>query len=187
MGGVKTLQGNKYILLLVTSIFSWLNFSTQLASSQTVQDNFCFLEVSELTNRLLQDLPNYSNRVIQRTQESHRKKGIETYIINAGKAEFQPLPLPKLEYSSSSGQGVNQVFFTTLERQYSGNRKSERQIYHWLFLIPTTQGWEMMMLFSSFGDTSKNSPPTPPQESSKGIIGQGVNLWLKDCRAGRRW
>ena len=179
----------KFILLLATSLLSWLAIPQQLASSQSLpeleyQDNFCFLDVTDVANSLLQDLPDYANRVIQRTQNSHRDTGIDTYIIEAGKAEFKPLPLPQIEYSSNQSHVVKQVFFTTLERQYSHNRKIERETYYWLFLIPTTQGWEMMMLFSSFSDTAKNNPPTPPRESSQGIIGQAINLWLKDCRAG---
>lgn len=180
---------NKFILFLVTSLLSWLTISQQLARTQSIsesqyRDNFCFVEISELTNKLLQDLPNYANRVIQRTQTSHRNAGIDTYVIDAGKPEFEPLPLPQIQYNSKSNNSTNQIFFTVLERQYYNNRKLERQSYYWLFLIPTTQGWKMMMLFSSFGDSSQNNPPTPPQESSNGIIGQAVNLWLKDCSAG---
>lgn len=179
----------KFILFLVTSLLSWLSIPQHLARTQSIselqyRDNFCFLEIPELTNKLLQDLPNYANRVIQRTQSRHRNAGIETYVIDAGKPEFEPLPLPQIQYSSNSSNGTNQIFFTILERQYSNNRKLERQSYYWLFLIPTTQGWQMMMLFSRFGDNLPNNPPTPPQESSNGIIGQAVNLWLKDCSAG---
>ncbi len=178
----------KFILFLVTSLLSWLSISQNFARTQSIsespyRDNFCFLEIPELTNKLLKDLPNYANRVIQRTQTSHQNSGIDTYVIDAGKPEFEPLPLPQIQYSSNSSNGINQIFFTILERQYSNNRKLERQSYYWLFLIPTTQGWQMMMLFSRFGDNNQNSPPTPPQENSNGIIGQAVNLWLKDCRA----
>ena len=178
----------KFILLTVASLLSCLAIP-QLSWGQSLpdldyQNNFCSLEISDVTSKLLDNLPNYANRVIQRTQHSHRNAGVNTYIIEAGKAEFQPLPLPQLEYSSNHNQGVSQVFFTTLERQYSNNRKIERETYYWLFLIPTTQGWKMMTLFSSFGDAAKNNPPTPPTESSQGIIGQAINLWLKDCRAG---
>ncbi|MDJ0678494.1 MAG: hypothetical protein QNJ18_01365 [Xenococcaceae cyanobacterium MO_167.B52] len=180
---------NKFILFLATSLLSWLTITPKVARTQPIaelqfRDNFCFLEVPELTNKLLRDLPNYANRVVQRTQTRHRNAGIKTYIIDAGKPEFEPLPLPKIEYSSNSSDSVNQIFFTILERQYFNNRKLERESYYWLFLIPTTQGWKMMMLFSRFGDNLPNNPPTPPQESSNGIIGQAINLWLNDCRAG---
>lgn len=194
----------KFILLLATSLLLWLTSSQAIVKGEYSPrvkrrglgspreslwqleegDHFCFVAVPELTNKLLQDLPNYANRVIQRTQDDHRDIGIDTYIIEAGKAEFEPLPLPQLEYGLNSKDGVYQIFFTILERQYTQNRKIERETYHWLFVIPTTQGWKMMMLFSRFGDTTKNTPPTPPQETSKGIIGQAINLWLKDCSAG---
>ncbi len=198
------LQANKFILLLATSLLIWLTSSLQIVKGQQYpslkrqdlsslrgdfwdlenRDNFCFVTVPELTDKLLQDLPNYANRVIQRTQNNHREVRIDTYIIEAGKAEFEPLPLPQLEYASTSTEGVYQIFFTILERQYTQNRKIERETYHWLFVIPTTQGWKMIMLFSRFGDRIKNAPSTPPQETSKGIIGQAINLWLKDCSVG---
>ncbi|HHP7232978.1 MAG TPA: hypothetical protein ACFCUY_19250, partial [Xenococcaceae cyanobacterium] len=189
------LQAEKFILLIIISLLIWLNIAPQLIKGQPFPEfksrrasqpdrgvepeNFCFLEVAELSNKLLQDLPGYANRVIQRTQDIHQDVGIETYIIEAGKAEFKPLPLPQVEYSPdrSDSDAVQQIFFTTLERQYTQNRKLERETYHWLFLIPTTQGWRMMMLFSRFGDATKNAPPTPPQETSTGIIGQAVDLW----------
>ena len=34
------------------------------------------------------------------------------------------------------------------------------------------------------GLRGQTRPPTPPRETSEGIIGQAVRLWLRDCRAG---
>lgn len=146
----------------------------------------CPSDVTGLTSMLLKDLPSYANRVIQRTQDSHRKAGIDSYIITAGKAEFKPLNLPKIQYNPLNSQSPEQIFFTVLERQYIDNHKIvEIETYHWLFLTQTSSGWRMVMMFSRFGDRREDNVPTPPQETSNGIIGQGIQLWLRDCRAGR--
>jgi hypothetical protein len=77
-----------------------------------------------------------------------------------------------------------QVFLTTLERQYLGGKAIESQHYHWLFLTQTPDGWRLAMMFSQIGSSLPGRSPTPPRESSNGIIGQAVNTWLRDCRAG---
>ncbi len=161
------------VILLTTANLTW---------SQT---NSCPVEIENLTTLLLQDLPDYSNRVIQRTQKLHRDRGIYRYIISAGKAEFEPLNLPQIQYNSNNSQLPKQVFFTVLEREYSNNQKIEIQTYHWLFLTPTSDGWQLVTMFSRFGDSTQNNPPAPPKETSNGIIGRAIQLWLRDCYAGR--
>ncbi len=63
------------------------------------KNNYCSQEVESLTDILLKELPDYSNRVIQRTQNLHQGAGISTYILAAEKAEFEPLGLPQIEYN----------------------------------------------------------------------------------------
>ena len=156
--------------------------------------NYCSLELESLTDILLKDLPNYGNRVIQRTQNMNQDAGISTYIVTAGKGQFEALDLPQVQYNNATTELAQQVFFTTLERQYITNnsanqspktRKLERQIYHWLFLTPTEAGWYMVAMYSKFGSAQEDSLTTPPQESTNGIVGQAIKLWLKDCRAGK--
>ncbi|VEP14869.1 conserved hypothetical protein [Hyella patelloides LEGE 07179] len=142
----------------------------------------CPSDLSELTNLLIQDLPNYSNRVIQRTQDSHQDAGIDNYIVAAGQPELEPLNLPQINYGSTMSETTEQIFFTTLERQYSNQQKIERETYHWLFVTLTESGWHLVTMYSRFGHATKNTLPTPPTESSNGIIGQAVSLWLRDCR-----
>ncbi|NJR66863.1 MAG: hypothetical protein HC772_18640 [Leptolyngbyaceae cyanobacterium CRU_2_3] len=61
----------------------------------------------------------------------------------------------------------------------------ELQHYHWLFLTPTENyGWRLVLMFSSLGNAPANQPPSPPQDTSQGVIAQAVRLWLRDCRAG---
>ena len=144
----------------------------------------CPDNLKQLTPLLLKDLPSYSNRVIQRTQRANRKAGIRNYIITASQAEFEPLNLPRIQYNPISEEEAEQVFFTVLERQYNNKKIIKIQTYHWLFLTQTSDGWRMVIMFSRFGNSQAKNPPAPPIETSNGIIGRGVQLWLKDCRAG---
>ena len=142
----------------------------------------CPDHVEDLTALLLKNLPSYSNRVIQRTQDFNQGAGIENYIIAASEADFEPLGLPRLQYDQIDSQEPEQVFFTVLERKYVDNKIVDIQTYHWLFLTQTNSGWRTVMLFSRFGNPRTNTPPTPPRETTNGIIGQGIQLWLRDCR-----
>jgi hypothetical protein len=182
---VSHLFKNGYIWSLVIL----LTIPNSLAWSQTtgeeIQTNSCPADIEKLTTLLLKDLPNYGNRVIQRTQKTYRDRDIYRYIIAAGKAEFEPLNLPQINYNPRNPQPPKQVFFTVLEREYNNNRQTEIQSYHWLFLTPTSNGWQLVTMFSRFGDSNQNNPPAPPRETSNGIIGQAVQLWLRDCHIGR--
>ena len=60
----------------------------------------------------------------------------------------------------------------------------ELQQFHWLFLAKAENGWWMVMMFSRTGSDPKQNPPTPPQDSSHGVVAQGIKIWLRDCRAG---
>ena len=178
------------VILAITLFSSIVNppaHSNTKASPIKVEeeDKFtCPADLKKLTTLLLTDLPAYSNRVIQRTQNSNQSAGIENYIIAASEAEFEPLGLPRLQYSRIDNQDPKQVFFTVSERQYIDNKIVDIQSYHWLFLTQIDSGWSTVMMFSRFGNSTENSPPTPPKETTNGIIGRGVQLWLKDCRAG---
>lgn len=145
----------------------------------------CPEDLRQLTALLLEDLPGYANRVIQRTQDLNQAAGIENYIITASEAEFEPLNLPRLQYNPIDDTDPEQVFFTILERQYIDNQIVDIQTYHWLFLTQTDSGWRTVLMFSRFGNSIEDKPPTPPRETTNGIIGRAVQLWLRDCRAGR--
>lgn len=147
----------------------------------------CPKTISSLTDQLLKDLPGYANRVIQRSRLPSRNQSNSTYIILAGEPEFNPLSqnmsgdyVPV--FPNTETEAVKQVFFTTLERQYSKQKVYSVENYHWLFLTATEQGWYLVTLYSRFGLPDSNHPPTPPQETSNGIIGTAIELWLRDCR-----
>jgi hypothetical protein len=180
-------------LSVILTVISFFNISAAAVKSQSVDRlnknqtivelSTCPSDVETLTTLLLKDLPSYANRVIQRTQKLNRDAGFDSYVVLAGRAEFEPLNLPQINYNPNDSEPPQQVFFTTLERHYYQNQKREIQTYHWLFLTETDSGWRMVTMFSRFGGSAQEYPPTPPQESSNGIIGQAVNLWLRDCRS----
>lgn len=156
----------------------------------------CPSDPQVLAAQLLADLPSYANRVSSRNLDlSTNPIQPVTTILVASAPDFTPLDLSQLFPAGAASDrepdtDLQQVFFTTLERQYWQGRPASLQHYHWLFLAPTQDGWHMALLFSSLGSYpnsgplgSVGRPPTPPQESSDGIIGQAIRLWLRDCRA----
>jgi hypothetical protein len=147
----------------------------------------CPADVETLTSLLLRDLPSYATRVLRRSRRPTGTSGNLTYVVLAGRPEFEPLTLGPGQYTSpalaADLEPPKQVFLTTLERQYRGNKASYLQLYHWLFLAKTTDGWRLAMMFSRIGSSSGRIL-TPPEESSNGVVGQAVSIWLRDCRAG---
>lgn len=143
--------------------------------------------IKPLTEKLLKDLPGYANRVIQRSTFPSRNQANSTYIILAGKPELNPLTQNiqgdyTPAFPNAETENVKQVFFTTLERQYHQKAVHSVENYHWLFLTETPEGWRMIFLYSRFGLPDESHPPTPPKETSNGIIGKAIQLWLRDCR-----
>ena len=167
----------------------------------------CPSDLETLSQLLIRDIPNYTNRVLQRSvavipkydrsdstessgqliQEGRRP----SYIIIAGRPELEPLDLSEYAITTDPAAGgqIEQLFFTTLARQYSNNRLSgvranEVQSYHWLFLAEASDGWWLAFMYSQIDDPDTPRAPTPPRESSTSAVGQAVQIWLRDCRAG---
>lgn len=161
-----------------------LNFSRTISKKSVCSHQN--LEV--LITKLLRDLPNYANRASQRSRRLSRKADTFSYVILAGRPEFTPLPLNRNNYTPESSEitspGVEQVFFTTLERRYIADKMLESQEFHWLLLTKTKSGWRKVMMFSQTGSSQSPKISTPPRESSNGYIGQAIDTWLRDCRAG---
>ncbi|MGK7954699.1 MAG: hypothetical protein AB4063_05485 [Crocosphaera sp.] len=148
------------------------------------EDKTCPSDLQTLMSWMLKDLPGYGNRVTQRARRSDRTVEVYNYILVAGNPEFEPLPLSNLQYESELPDDTKQVFFTTLERQYTPTEAILLQNYYWLFLTPSSEGWRVVLLFSQLADLEQRDLPLPPQDAINGAIGQGIKLWLKDCRAG---
>ena len=148
----------------------------------------CPSEIEPLMAGLLRDLPGYANRVAHRSLGLNEEVAGFGTILVAGRAEFDPLDISTLTFSegtAASPETIQQVFFTTLERQYTATQFVQLEQYHWLFLTAAEDGWRLALMFSRVAaDETLARPPTPPRETSEGIIGQAVRLWLRDCRAG---
>ncbi|PZO22857.1 MAG: hypothetical protein DCF25_01775 [Leptolyngbya foveolarum] len=153
----------------------------------------CPEDVESLTALLIRDLPGYTNRVLQRTVAALPNNDVEgraayrpSYVLIAGRAEFEPLDLDDytLTTESAAGGPLTQVFFTTLSRQYAGLRDRRVQEYHWLFLTQATDGWRLAFMFSEIDAAQTTRTALPPRENSEGSVGKAVQLWLRDCRAG---
>ena len=157
--------------------------STLTAKSRSCQAQ----DIKTLTTGLLQALPGYANRASQRARRLSRSSDVYSYVILAGRPEFEPLTLGPGAYTSKSqptdSQLVQQVFFTTLERQYTKGKAIELQQFHWVFLTKSQSGWRLATMFSQIGGYPAKKPPTPPKDSSNGIIAQAINAWLRDCQA----
>ncbi|MEG3901409.1 hypothetical protein QUB19_06220 [Microcoleus sp. B4-C5] len=143
----------------------------------------CPADLETLVDRLLQDLPSYANRVIVRSHFSPNTNTPPGYalpqIILAGRPEFEPLPL---NFEDALPENASQVFITTLERQYRGEKPVEIQQYHWLFFMKTANGWELAKIVSRFG-TAADIRPLFEQDSDKSAIAEAIRLWLRDCQA----
>jgi hypothetical protein len=137
-----------------------------------------------LTTQMMLDLPSYTNRVIQRSRRLKRSVDTFSYILAAGKPEFEPLPLnPGMDNGDKyNTEGVRQVFFTTLERKYIHKKAVELQEFHRLFLTKINIGWTVVMMFSQTSSYPVKPPIAPPRDSSNSAIAQGVKLWLRDCQ-----
>lgn len=167
---------------------------------QTIQ---CPTEIEPLAELLIRDIPGYTNRVLQRTvavlpwtdadvlrslesDEIVREPYRPSRVLFAGRLNLEPLDLNEYAFSNSpqTGADVTQIFFTTLSRQYDELQVSESQEYHWVFLTQTVDGWRLAFMFSAIDSLPIVQVQTPPRESSEGSVGQAIQLWLRDCRAG---
>jgi hypothetical protein len=164
--------------LLGLSFFLFPNY--QLSKQSFV----CPQELEPLIEQMLKDLPSYANRVIQRSRFQQSEVDPTIYVLLAGKPNYTPLPLPIGQNQTGLPDRTEQVFFTTLERRYIYQGVQERQNYHWLFLTSVDGHRKLVMLYTQLGSITPGTSPSPPLETSRGIVGQAVTLWLRDCQAG---
>ncbi|MEB3355487.1 MAG: hypothetical protein VKK04_01980 [Synechococcales bacterium] len=161
----------------------------QEAAAEYIRTNTdCPARLEPLSALLLRDLPSYANRVSTRAQVAERTFNPKSYVITASVPEFAEVA-PGFDENVPSpavieANGVEQVFFTTLSRQYRDDTVDLLQHHHWVFLAPDAEGWRLSLMFSRIATYPENEPPAPLYESSEGVIGRGIQLWLRDCRAG---
>ncbi|MDX2096692.1 MAG: hypothetical protein SFW36_02865 [Leptolyngbyaceae cyanobacterium bins.59] len=145
----------------------------------------CPTDLPTLTSLLIRDLPSYANRVSQRARRRVKSPIPAVHVLLAGRPELVPLSLSTYsEGLKNTPEPLQQIFLTTLERQYTDRRVTDLQSYHWLFLTETPSGWRLAMMFSRLGHTTPNAPLSPPRDTSDGVIAQAVEEWLRDCRSG---
>lgn len=183
--------GKGYSFCFVSGLWLFVsNVSSLPVWGQNKSESLCSQQSLELiTTNLLRDLPSYANRASQRARRLNRTGETFSYMLTAGRPEFKPLPLnPNVtsdDTAKTLSEGVEQVFFTTLERRYVGNLAVELQEFHWLLLTKTSTGWRKVMMFTQIGSFPVSKQvPSPPRDSSDGVIGQAVDAWLRDCKAG---
>jgi hypothetical protein len=176
--------------LVLTTLATAILFSPAPAFGKSPS---CPIELEPLVEAMLPELPGYINRELQRSRsaawEGIRSIGdpdASTHILLAGRPEFEPLPpgtaRSTIEIEESPEEAVYQAFITTLERTYINNEVLEFQGYHWLFLTPSSSGWRLVLIFSSWGSYPTDGKTTPPQDSSNSAVGQGIRKWLRDCQ-----
>jgi hypothetical protein len=184
-------SGYYYLCLLLAC--SWLTLlpsdpgrAVKQTRIQNPKQRLCSQQdLNILLPLLMRDLPNYANRVSQRARRKSRAVDFFSYVLIAGNPEFAPLKVDQhVSSSSAPAEPIEQVFFTTLERQYTANKPVQIQQFHRLLLTKSQSGWIVVMMFSQLGTYPVKLSPTPPRDSNNSIIAQAVNLWLRDCQAG---
>jgi len=185
------LRGRSYTVgISLCYLFSLLFFPFPA----TAKPASCPTELEPLVEALLPELPGYINRELQRSRSavgvasrSMDDPDASSYLLLAGRPEFEPLPpgtaRSTLSPEDNANSEVYQAFITTLERTYIDNNVLEFQGYHWLFLTPASSGWRLVTIFSSWGSYPDDGRTTPPQNSSNSAMGQGIRTWLRDCRS----
>ncbi|MGD1953169.1 MAG: hypothetical protein ACFB14_26515 [Leptolyngbyaceae cyanobacterium] len=176
------------LTLGISSSLSRPSFSVPSDSSESEptfirSPTACPQDFDTLTNLLVRDIPSYTNRILQSSVADIPTAYRPTYIIAANHPERVPLEIKDRVYTtnSSDSEPLRQLFFTTLERQYSGLETTSVSHFHWLFLAPSDDGWEMVFMFSAI--EADDSVQQPPRDSSQGSVGQAVKRWLTDCQA----
>ncbi|ESA34151.1 hypothetical protein N836_18050 [Leptolyngbya sp. Heron Island J] len=143
----------------------------------------CPTDLDSLSKLLIRDIPSYTNRILQSSVADIPTAYRPAYVIAASQPDQVPLEIRDRVYTTlpDSSEQLRQLFFTTLERQYSGLEATAINHFHWLFLAPDDMGWRMVFMFSAIaaGDDAQ----IPPRDSSQGSVGQAVQQWLRDCRA----
>ncbi|AFY95989.1 hypothetical protein [Chamaesiphon minutus] len=179
-----------YLPVCTYNIANWCDPPDRMVHQQVIPlvgaaPNTCPVELTALGNLLVRDLPSYANRLIQ--QRRKRTDKLYSSIVTASKPELKPIEIVSREYSPQFPQAApTQVFITTLENQYTGNRVAQIQQFHWLFIAQTRLGWRLVNIYTRTGGFPiATTLISPPIESSKTIVGEAIATWLNDCYLGK--
>ncbi len=146
----------------------------------------CPNTLASLTPLLLRDLPSYANRATQSRRRSMKDLSYSSYLL-AGQPDLNPIAITNPEYSPVFAQSPpQQLFISTLEKQFSSRNTTEQQRFHWLFLTQSSRGgWHLALMYSRLGKNAQDPTILPPLDSSQTPLGEAVSTWLRDCRAGQ--
>ncbi|MEM9266266.1 MAG: hypothetical protein AAGA46_12145 [Cyanobacteria bacterium P01_F01_bin.13] len=179
-----SLLGTTLLGLLLAPFSSLADASADSSSPNYIRPQaICPQDFDTLSDLLIRDLPSYTNRILQSSVADIPQAYRPAYVIAASLPESVPLDITEQVYTTRSevGEPLRQLFFTTLERQYSGLDATEINHFHWLFLAPSEESWQMVFMFSTIDGAGEVL--SPPRDSSHGSVGQAVQKWLRDCRA----
>jgi hypothetical protein len=138
----------------------------------------CMITVDSMIKPLVQALPSYTNRVLQRSPEVGlgEKSG---YVISAKGLTQAPFAL---NTELVDQKNLSSIYLVTWERRYRNQTIFNVKRYHWLFLRHTPQGWEVDKLFSQSGPYPGYKLFPDPMDTTKGAMAEAIRLWLRDCQ-----
>jgi hypothetical protein len=143
----------------------------------------CPSELPKLTELLIRDLPSYANRSEQRRRPKANTINYTNYLT-AGRPETAAQLIENPEYRPTLPSAAPlQLYLSTLEKRYLGQNTTELQQFHWLFLAKGKKDWYLVTMYSRQGRAK--AEPLPPIESLQSPVGEGVQIWLRDCNAGK--
>ncbi|MDJ1181899.1 hypothetical protein [Roseofilum casamattae] len=137
----------------------------------------CTGDFPTLAQALVRDLPSYGNRALLRDRRRFPNQSPPS-IITTGEPDLNPLPLPT---SESLPEGARQLFVTTLERTYTSDRVVDEEVYRWIVLAQTENGWIFVRMLSRYG--SEYNPSYRRIETIDMAIATAIRTWLRDCQA----
>jgi hypothetical protein len=157
----------------------------------------CPFFLRPLVDRMMLDLPTYTNRAIQ--QQATTPGVARTYVLVAGQAAYRHIDInPKvvdtqwLNQAQQAEPGeVRQLFLTTLERRYSDTGWVTYQGYHWAFFeLPDRaidHQWQLLGLISQTGPYPNPAlmPTYPAIDATQSPLAFAIRHWLYDCRTGK--
>mgnify|MGYP001801407741 CR=1 FL=1 len=95
----------------------------------------CPRDFETLTNLLVRDIPSYTNRILQSSVADIPDSYRPAYVVTASLPERTPLDITDQVYTTDTDSypQLQQLFFTTLERQYTDLEVTAINHFHWLY------------------------------------------------------
>lgn len=163
--------------------FEYLQSQPLVSTSDPAEGELgCLSSVDGIIKPLVQALPSYTNRVLQRSPEVGlgEKSG---YVISAKGLTQAPFTLSTELVDQNN---LSSIYLVTRERRYRNQKVFNVQRYHWLFLRHTPQGWEVVKLFSQSGPYPGYKLFPQPMDTTKGAMAEAIRLWLRDYQTEKK-